>query len=200
LELVFEDSDQMPAMGCVNLTVILGNLVASGEVRVEIMFSVKCRTGLNIRFESQCGSQSQIHAFEVETLDFLKSTYALSITPKEDFTGNVPGKAASYGDTCVFGTWPSSDVKDSVGPVSRDILHFPRAKLASDLKIASSVSLVEREPLYPQQPPILAIWGLLCKCAEREIGEFDGNCGVAATTFQLGAWKTNRVSRSSLRW
>jgi hypothetical protein len=59
---------------------------------------------LNIRIESQGSFQSQIHAFEVEMLYFLWSIYVLSAMFKEDFTGNVPGKAASYGDTCVFGT------------------------------------------------------------------------------------------------
>lgn len=66
--------DQMPT-GKVHLTVVLCNLVASGEIWIEIMLSVKRWTWLNIGVKSQCGSQSQIYAFGVEMLDVLRSVY-----------------------------------------------------------------------------------------------------------------------------
>jgi len=45
-----------------------------------------------------------------------------------------------------------------------------------DLKTTSFSFLAEHELLSPRPPPILAIWGLLDKCAECEIDEFDEGC------------------------
>lgn len=91
-------------------------------------------------------------------------------------TGSVPGKAASYGDTLVFGVWPSSEVRDSVGML------YEYGHLLWDgwanLRKASVASLSAHALQCLLLPPTQAIVYLLCRQVSCAAAGFEEDCGM----------------------
>jgi hypothetical protein len=50
-------------------TIVLGDLIASGQVRVEVVFAVECRARLNIRAQGYTGAHPKFDTFSIEPLE-----------------------------------------------------------------------------------------------------------------------------------
>ena len=88
--------------GTLVLTVMLGDLVARGQVGIEVVFAVKCRTWLYACVQSDGGPHSKLDTFGVQTLKSRVVNACIPLRGRRVDTGNVPGKAASNADTDVF--------------------------------------------------------------------------------------------------
>jgi hypothetical protein len=76
-------------------TIILGNLIASGQVRVEVVFAVECRARLNIRAQGYTGPHSEFDAFSIEPLE---ARLAKQVD-YEDSRGNTYGQCSR--ESCI---------------------------------------------------------------------------------------------------
>jgi hypothetical protein len=82
-------------------TIVLRDLVAGREVRVEVVLPVERGAALDGGLERDAGAHCQLHAFGVEGLAEVVPS-GLQDTRIRKRTGSVPGNAASNGVTFAF--------------------------------------------------------------------------------------------------